>query len=356
MFKARLSPVPGLITIILFFLLGDVAMFSCTDRPATPGVSTTAETQKRETNNKPLRKVRLLPYWVPSAQFAGYYMGIEKGIFRKHGLDLEILPFDPVMPVDEVIKDKKTDFALLWMVNAIEIRDKGVEIVDIAQFSSRSSLMLITRKSSGINEIGDMNGKRAGIWLGYEMQPQALFRKYHLDVKVVSIGSTNNLFLRGTVDILNANWYDEYHSLLNNGINEDELNNFFFADYGLNFLEDGMYCLAETVRKDPELCREFINATVESWNYAFDHQEETIEVIEKYARKHNQPFNQAHQQWMLSHYRTMYIPAGRKDINTWLQQKDYENIQRIMMESHFITHVTPYREFFQPCNNPGQTR
>jgi len=59
---------------------------------------------------------------------------------------------------------------------------------------------------------------------------------------------------------------------------------------------------------------------------------------------------------MLSHYRTMYIPAGRKDINTWLQQKDYENIQRIMMESHFITHVTPYREFFQPCNNPGQTR
>ena len=142
----------------------------------------------------------------------------------------------------------------MWLVNALVIKDEGVDIVNIAQFSSRSSLMLITKKSSGISKLEDMNGKRAGIWIRYEVQPRALFKKYKLDVEIVNIGSTNNLFLWNAVDILNAKWFDEYHAVVNSGMNEDELNKFFFADYGLNFLEDGVYCLSEKAREDPELC------------------------------------------------------------------------------------------------------
>ena len=157
------------------------------------------------------RKVRLLPYWVPSSQFAGYYVGIEKGIFKKHGIDLEIIPYDSQVSPDSLLRERKIDFAPLWLVNAIEIREKGVDIVNIAQFSTRSSLMLISKKSSGINKIEDINGKKAGIWLGFEMQPKALFKKSKLDVKIIPIGSTNSLFLLGGVDVTNANWFDEYH-------------------------------------------------------------------------------------------------------------------------------------------------
>jgi len=301
-----------------------------------------------QNKGKSLQHVRILPYWVPSAQWAGYYVGIEKGIFEKHGIDLEILIFDPHMEVAPAIKNKKTDFALFWMVNAIEVRNKGVDIVNIAQLSFRSSLMLITKKSSGISKLEDMNGKRAGIWIGYERQPQALFKKYNLNVEIVPIGSTNNLFLQGGVDILNANWFDEYHSILNNGYNEDELNKFFFADYGLNFLEDGIYCLEEMVRNNPELCVNFVNATLESWQYAFDNQEEAIIIVEKYAKSHNQPVNLSHQRWMLSHFAKLYIPEGSSKINTNLVQKDYETIQQIMLESGFITKATPYHSFFIP--------
>jgi NitT/TauT family transport system substrate-binding protein len=297
----------------------------------------------------------LLPYWVPSAQFAGYYVGIEKGIFQKHGINLEILSFNHFPDVPTAISEKKTDFALLWLVNALELRDKGVDIVNIAQLSSRSSLMLITKKSSGIAKIEDMNGKRAGIWMGFERQPQALFYKYKLNVKIISIGSTNNLFLQDGVDILNANWFDEYHSVLNNGVNEDELNKFFFADYGLNFLEDGIYCLGEMVRDDPQLCRDFVEATIESWNYAFDNQEEAVDIVVKYAKSQNQAVNSPHQRWMLNAYKSLYIPSGKNTINTNLNQKDYDAIQTIMIENHFINKITPYDLYFKSYDKLSNT-
>ncbi|MFZ4520225.1 MAG: ABC transporter substrate-binding protein [Bacteroidales bacterium] len=296
----------------------------------------------------PLRKVRLMPYWVTSAQFSGYYMGIEKGIFRKHGIDLEILPFDPFKSTKKDIETGHADFAILWLANAIGLASQGVDIVNIAQLSYRSSLMLLAKKSSGIQKISDLNGKKAAIWSGFELQPKALFAKYNLDVKMVPIGSTNTLFLLDAVDVINANWFDEYHSILNNGYDSNELVPFFFADYGLNFPEDGIYCLSKKTRSDPGLCYDFVTATLESWDYAFKHPDETLDVVIRIAKKENRPVNQSHQRWMLSRYRELYIPKGEKSINTKLLARDYDNVNNIMLSSKLISSVIPFNNFYMP--------
>lgn len=337
------------VSVFFLFIILNITLNSCKSRPESSVVHSGAEPAVIVGNGKAEHHVRLLPYWVPSAQFAGYYVGIEKGIFQRHGINLEILPFNPLVTVSTVLTDHKTDFVLLWLVNAMYVRDKGIDIVNIAQLSSRSSLMLITKKSSGISKIEDMDGKRAGIWFGFELMPQALFNKYHLGVQIVPIGSTNNLFLQGGVDILNASWFDEYHSIINSGVNEDELNKFFLADYGLNFLEDGIYCLGEKAKNDPQLCREFVEAVLESWNYAFNNQEEAIDIVVKYAKRMNQPVNRPHQRWMLGAYKKLYIPAGRNQINTELGRKEYEEIQRIMLEGRFVVNATPFDSIYKPC-------
>lgn len=295
-----------------------------------------------------LRKVRLMPYWVTTAQFAGYYIGIEKGIFQKHGIDLELLPFDPFKSTKETIKKGDADFALLWLVNAIQLRSEGINLVNIAQLSSRSSLMLLAKKSSGILTLNDLNGKKAAIWSGFELQPKALFSKYNLDVEMVSIGSTNTLFLVDGAEVISANWFDEYHAILNNGYDTNELKTFFFADYGLNFPEDGLYCLAEKTRNDPGLCYDFVEATLESWNYAFSHPDETLDLVIRITRKENRPVNRSHQQWMLNCYHDLYIPGGQDSINTILLKEDYNNVSRIMLNSSLITGIIPYDSFYRP--------
>lgn len=304
------------------------------ESPAVPGLS--------------MKKVILLPYWITTAQFGGYYIGLHKGIFRKHGIDLEILDFRPVMDPAQLIREKQATFFLLWLVNAIELRASGQPIVNIAQLSTRSSLLLVTRKSSGILTIKDMEGKRAGIWLGYELQPRALFRQEGVQVRIIPIGSTNNLFLAGGVEIINANWFDEYHTILNSGYDPDELTTFFFSDYGLNFLEDGIYSLEETYATDPGLCRRFVDATLESWRYAFAHPEETIGVVVEEQKRQRIPANLAHQRWTLDRYKDLYLPGQDTTLSTALKESDYMNIARILKEAGLIKSIPPFHDFFKP--------
>ncbi len=304
--------------------------------------------KENQQHNDSLKEIVFLPYWITNAQFAGYYMGVEKGIYKKYGISLKIHPYQPFITSTQLLKEGKVDFAAIWLANAIELKASGTDIVNIAQPSTQSSLMLITKKRSGISKLGDMNGKKAGIWEGYELQPQALFKKNNLDVKIIPIGSTNNLFLMDGVDITIANWFDEYHSLLSAGLNPDELNTFFFADYGLNFLEDGIYCMSSLLEKDSQLCADFIKATFEGWLYAFNNPEEAVAVVVKYSKALNLPANKVHQRWMLDRYKDLYNPDARKKINTMLHEKDYLSVGEILLENGLIDHIPPYKQFFIP--------
>jgi NitT/TauT family transport system substrate-binding protein len=333
------------------FLAGifSLLIFGCDQNVQSHGLANAKDSSANgPSQNKVLREVSFLPYWVTNAQFAGYYVAKEKGIYEKYGINLRIIPYKPFVTSSDSISSGDADFATLWLVNAISLRAKGTNIVNIAQMSTRSSAMLITKKSSGIDSVQKMDGKRAGIWSGFELQPRALFNKYNINVKIIPIGSTNNLFLMGGVDIVNANWFDEYHSIINSGYDPEDLNVFFFADYGLNFLEDGIYCLSEKLKNDPELCRDFVNATLEGWRYAFNHTDEAIEIVLKYAKADKQPVNRVHQKWMLDRYRDLYLPKGKSDFNTILSEKDYQFAGNALKENKLIDEVPEYGKFYKP--------
>jgi len=322
-------------------------------KSATPASSVPVSNQESESQSeKELRQVSFLPYWVTNAQFAGYYMAIEKGIYERYGLKVTIIPYKPFVTSSELISGGEADFSALWLINAIGLKAQGADIVNIAQPSFRSSAMLITKKKSGIDSIEKMNGKRVGTWSGFELQPAALFRKYNVEVTLLSIGSTNNLFLMDGVDVTMANWFDEYHSIINSGYDPEDLNVFFFADLGLNFLEDGIYCLSDKVRKDPKLCADFVKATLDGWKYAFDHTEETLDVVMKTARRDKLPVNRVHQGWMLNRYRDLYFPEGKTGFNTSLPESDYQFIANLLKENKLIDEIPVYTDFYQPVIRP----
>ena len=330
---------------LLYLLAVPILISSCKQKNTDQGGLSTTVSLEINAPDTSLRRVTFLPYWVANAQFAGYYMAREKGLYRKYGMDVEIIPYQPFYTTSEMIRSGEIDFTALWLMNAISMKASGVDIVNIAQFSTRSSLMLVTKKTSGIVNLADMNHKKAGIWTGYELQPKALFKKYNLDVEIIPIGSTNNLFLKDGVEITNANWFDEYHSIINSGYDPEDLNTFFFADYGLNFLEDGIYCLSEKMDKDPKLCADFVTATEEGWQMAYANPEEAIDLVIAYAHQMNLPVNRVHQRWMLDRYRDLYNPGG--DVPTVLQEKDYLFAGNILKESGQIAEVPPFAGFFR---------
>ncbi|MGA2223063.1 MAG: ABC transporter substrate-binding protein [Syntrophobacteraceae bacterium] len=170
------------------------------------------------------RQVSFVPQWLPQAQFAGYYVAFEKGFYKKYGLEVNILRGGPERPSEQWLKKGAADFATMLRSTAIVEREKGIRLVNVGQIVSRSSQVLIAKKSSGIKSWQDLNGKKVGL-RGAELSimPTALFRRYGLQVTVIPQTSTVNLFLRGGVDVVSAMWYNEYHTILDAGVEPEDL-------------------------------------------------------------------------------------------------------------------------------------
>ncbi len=296
---------------------------------------------------KPLKKATFIPQWSPQAQFAGYYVAFEKGFYKKEGIDLTILPGGPKSSPIDFLKQKKADFASLWLSTAIQQRARGLKLAAIAQIMQRSALMLVARKSSGIEKPADLNGKTVGLWgADYQIPANAFFRKFKLDVRPVEQSFSVNLFLRGGVDVASAMWYNEYHILLNAGLDAEELRPFFFHEYGLNFPEDGLYVLEETRAADPELVRSFTRASLEGWRYAFAHPEDALEITLKYIEQARLPVNRAHQRWMLARMQDLSRPAEGKTPFGELDRADYEFVARELRSAGLIPAILEYGAFF----------
>ncbi len=294
------------------------------------------------------RRVTLLPLWLHQAQFAGYYTALDKGIYARHNIDATIVTGGPQRPPEQYLREGKADFAVLWLDQAIEARTSGLALVNVAQIVQRSGLMLVAKKSSGIEAISDLDGKKVGIWDGgLSIQPKAFFNWCNVSVKEVSQSGSVNLFLRDGVQATSAMWYNEYHTILNSGLNPDELTTFFFHEYGFNFPEDGIYCLESTYRKDPELCADFARASIEGWEYAFSHPEEALEAVLKRMEADHLPANRVHQQWMLARMKDLIWPERPEDIGL-LDPSDFERVAYVLKENGLIREAPSYESFAPP--------
>ena len=300
------------------------------------------------------KKVTFMTPWVPQAQFAGYYVAQERGLYRNHGIDLEIVPGGPDRSAVDFLKGGQTDFAGLWLSTALQQRAKGFRLINLGQIVQKSALMLVAKKAGGIRTAADLQAKRIGLWGGdFAIQPHAFFKKNNLRVQIVPQSLTLNLFLRDGVDVASAMWYNEYHTIINSGINPDELTTFFFQDYGLNFPEDGIYAGEEYYRADPALACNFVQASVAGWLYAFSHPEEAVDIVLKRMSSAHLPANRPHQQWMLARMKDLVAPAGGTAPPGVLRRTDYEAVAGTLKAAGFIVAIPAYEEFSANCVSHG---
>lgn len=285
--------------------------------------------------------------WTHQAQFAGYYMAQEKGIYAEHGLDVTILRGGPDRDQGEYLREGRADFATRWLVSALKDASQGIAVRNIAQIVNRSNAVLIAWKDRGIEGVHDLDGRRVGVWQGQFRPPFITFFQAHgIQPKIIQQNYSINLFLQRGVDACGAMYYNEYHMIFQAGIDEDELVVFSLVSTEMPFPEDGIYCLQKTLENRPEVCRAMAAASLEGWKYAADHPEETLDTVMHYARASKVPANRPHMRWMLTVMLSSIFPeyVGDWEIGR-LSRNDYSRTVDMLISHGMITDAPLFEEF-----------
>ena len=234
-------------------------------------------------------KVTLQLKWVTQAQFAGYYVALDKGFYKDAGLDVTIKAGGPDIAPAQVIAGGGADVVLDWMPSALASREKGLPLVNIAQPFKSSGMMLTCRKDSGIKAPEDFRGKTLGVWFYGNEYP---FLSWMSSLGIPTDGSDNGVtvlkqgfnvdpILQGQADCVSTMTYNEYWQIIDAGLSADDLVVFKYEDQGVATLEDGMYVLEDNLADAAfaDKMVRFVAASMRGWKYAEDNSDEAAEIV-----------------------------------------------------------------------------
>ncbi len=227
--------------------------------------------------------------WVTQAQFAGYYVALDKGFYSEEDLNVTIKPGGPDIAPAQVIAGGGADVVLDWMPSALASREKGLDLVNIAQPFKTSGMMLTCRKDAGVSSAADFAGKTLGVWFfGNEypflswMSQEGISTDGGDDgVTVLKQGFNVDPILQGQAACVSTMTYNEYWQIIDAGLTADDLVVFKYEDQGVATLEDGMYVLGENLKdaafKDKMV--RFVRASMKGWKYAESHPDEAAGIV-----------------------------------------------------------------------------
>jgi NitT/TauT family transport system substrate-binding protein len=267
-----------------------------------------------------LTNVTIQLKWVPQAQFAGYYAAQDLGYYTKAGLNVKLLNGGPNIIPEQVVASGTAQFGVDWLPSLLAARDKGTDLVNIAQVFARSGMTQLTWKSSGITSVAQFKDKKIANWLGgnqYELF--AALNKYGMDgatnkgVTIVQQPFDMNLFLNHQVDSASAMTYNELAQVLESKNPKTgklytlkDLNVIKMQNAGTGMLEDGLFSTSKYLSSAANrgIAAKVIGATLAGWIYCRDHVAQCVQ----FTLKAGPTLPKGHQTWMMNEINKLIWP------------------------------------------------
>jgi NitT/TauT family transport system substrate-binding protein len=301
------------------------------DDEAAPPDTTSAGTTPAAECDVP-DSVSLQLQWFIQSQFAGYLAAIDQGYYENRCLDVEILEGGVDIVPQQVLADGQADFAIAWVPKALQTREQGANIVNIAQVFQRSGTLQVAFADSGIATPEDFAGKRIGNWgFGNEYEIFAALAEAGLDpasdVELVQQQFDMLGLLSGDIDAAEAMTYNEYAQVLeaeNPDTGElyqpEDLSVISYEEVGVGMLQDAIWADGERLESDAayrDIAVRFLAASFEGWAYCRDNPEECKDIVVASGSQ----LGDSHQLWQMNEINKLIWPSengiGTTDQAAW---------------------------------------
>jgi NitT/TauT family transport system substrate-binding protein len=265
--------------------------------------------------------VTLQLQWFIQAQFGGYYAAIDQGFYEDRCLDVTITEGGVDIVPQQVLADGQADFAIAWVPKALQTREQGADITNIAQMFQRSGTLQVSFADEGITSPADFAGKNIGNWgFGNEYEIFAALAEEDLDpandVTLVQQQFDMAALLAGDIDAAEAMTYNEYAQVLeaeNPDTGElyqpEDFNVVSYEEVGVGMLQDAIWADGAKLESDDayrDIAVRFLAASFEGWAYCRDNAESCRDIVVAAGSQ----LGNSHQLWQMNEVNKLMWPAA----------------------------------------------
>jgi NitT/TauT family transport system substrate-binding protein len=169
-------------------------------------------------------------------------------------------------------------------VNAFE---KDLKTVALGARLQRSPLAFFALKGSGILKPKDLEGKVVGIAAGggnYHLWP-AFVKATGIDGEKVKLLFTDptleqQVLLEKKVHALSSYLVSTGASIIGQG---HQLDTIFYGDYGLEMIDQTFLTQPDRLKKEPQLCRDFVEGALKGLAYAYVNPDKALDVLDEFV-------------------------------------------------------------------------
>jgi len=229
-------------------------------------------------------KLTLQLHWIPDSHQLGFWTALDKGIYKKNGLDVTVRPggLDA-----NPIKDALSGAADIGQVGGIEqvciAISEGLPLKAIASIHRESPHALISLSSKPIQQPSDFKGKTIAV--AYGDTAEVLLKSYmakagisESSVRLVPFKFDLTPLLSGQVDAVTGFSTGQPATIEKLGKTPVVL---LYSTAGISSYGYSLVASEETLKKREGAIDKFLKSSREGWEYAFSHPNEAISLFEK---------------------------------------------------------------------------
>jgi NitT/TauT family transport system substrate-binding protein len=234
----------------------------------------------------PLEKLRLTYSAIGGSQ-ASFWVPYEAGIFRKYGLDVELLYVAGGGRAAQVVQSGEVPIGVFTGGAVINSNLAGGDLVVIASSMNVMTFVLMARPD--IKRAEDLKGKKIGVSrfgsatdFGLRYVEEQWPIKRQRDFTVIQVGGVTDVYNALRAGVLDAAVINAELAIIARREGFRELAD--IAKMGINFPTSSVITTRSYIKRNENTVRKFIRGFVEGVHYGKTQRAATIKVMQKYLR------------------------------------------------------------------------
>ena len=204
--------------------------------------------------------------WINDAEFAGYFVAIDKGFYTAEGLDLTYLPGGPDVIPESTIIAGRADLALTTPDTTIRaITEQGARFKIIGAQYQKNPIGIVSLKKSGINAPADLVGKTLAVPPVNTVTVEAMLALNGIDraaVNIVPYAYDPTPLVKGEIDASLDFTTNVPYTIGQMG---EEASSFLLYDHGVTLFNDTVVVTEETLAAKRAELVAWLRASRKGW-------------------------------------------------------------------------------------------